>query len=240
MYLILMRHGETDWNLEGRIQGRKDPPLNVRGREQSEKLAERLAAEERIDILYTSPLARACLTAEIVGKRFGLDPLPDSRLVERSAGKLEGMTMLEIAKQYPDVYHAWREDKDQLLLPEAEERVAFQARVGSFLEMICDRHAGQRVGVVAHGGTLSMIFATLMGLDVQKRFPFRFDNTALSKVDLSRSRPRIDLLNDSCHLRVATTAPRAVECEEPLTETSGPAVATAGLAAGLPYALETE
>lgn len=229
MYLLLMRHGETDWNLEGRMQGRIDTPLNARGREQAKKLAERLAAEECIDVLYTSPLARARLTAEIIGKRFGLEPLPDVRLVERSAGKLEGMTMPEIEQRYPDVYCAWREDKDRLLLPDAEDKAEFQLRVLSFLELIHDRHSHQQVGVVTHGGTLSILFATLMGLDIQKRFPFRFDNAALSKVDFSRRRPRIDLLNDSCHLRAIGTESRSVECEEPLTEIPGPVITSTGL-----------
>jgi hypothetical protein len=68
-----------------------------------------------------------------------------------------------------------------------------------------------------------------MGLDIQERFPFRFDNAALSKVDLSRRRPRIDLLNDSCHLRATGTEIRAVECEEPLTELPGPVVTSTGV-----------
>ncbi len=242
MYLLLMRHGETDWNLEGRMQGRIDTPLNARGVEQAEKLAERLAVEERIDVLYTSPLARARLTAEIVGMRFGLAPLPDARLVERSAGRVEGMTMPEIEQRYPEVYRAWREDKDRLVLPGAEEPPEFQERVASFLEMIHGRHSDARVGVVTHGGTLSMFFATLMGLDIGKRFPFRFDNTALSKVDYSRRRPRIDLLNDTCHLRVESITTRAGACEKPLVESPVPVTAepAAGLAAELPRSLETE
>jgi broad specificity phosphatase PhoE len=233
MYLLLMRHGETDWNLEGRMQGRIDTPLNARGREQAEKLAERLAVEECIDVLYTSPLARARLTAEIIGKKFGLDPFPDVRLVERSAGELEGMTMPEIEKRYPDVYCAWREDKDRLILPGAEDKTEFQLRVLSFLDLIRERHAHKRVGVVTHGGTLSILFATLMGLDIEERFPFRFDNASLSKVDLSRRRPRIDLLNDSCHLRAAGMVIRAVECEEPLTELPGPVVTSTAVVSQL-------
>lgn len=219
MNLILVRHGETDWNLQERMQGRTDTPLNQRGMAQAELAAERLAAEDPIEVIYTSPLVRALVTAAIIGKKFNLDPIADTRLTERGVGQLEGLTLPEIGKTFPEVYKAWREDKERVILPGAEDQVEFQRRVLSFLEMVGDRHAGQRVAVVTHGGTLSMFFATVLGLDIHKRFPFRFDNTSISKVDFSRPRPRVYLLNDTCHLlRMApteelVTAPPALAAE---------------------------
>lgn len=201
MDLILIRHGETDWNLQERMQGQTDTPLNARGTAQAHRAAARLAAEHQIEVLYTSPLVRARVTAEIIADKFNLDPIGDVRLTERGVGQLEGLTLPEIGTAFPDVYKAWRDDKERVLLPGAEDTDEFQRRVLSFLEMARDRHAGQCVAAVTHGGTLSMLFGTLLGLDIHKRFPFRFDNTSISKVDLSRRRPRIYLLNDTCHLR---------------------------------------
>ncbi len=218
MNLILVRHGETDWNLQERMQGRTDTPLNERGMAQAEQAAARLAAEDPIEVLYTSPLMRARVTAEIIGKEFKLDPIADVRLTERGVGQLEGLTLTEIGKTFPEVVKAWREDKERVILPGAEDQVEFHRRVMSFLEMVRDRHAGQQVAVVTHGGTLSMFFAILLGLDIHKRFPFRFDNTSISKVDFSRPRPRVYLLNDTCHLRrmpprEQVTAPPALAAE---------------------------
>ena len=237
MHLLLIRHGETDWNNEGRMQGSIDTPLNARGIEQAQRVAERLTAEERIDVLYTSPLARARLTAEIIGQACGLSPIPDPRLVERSTGKLEGLTLLEVEQLFPEVFRAWREDKARVVLPGGEDQQAFQERVVSFLDTVRSRHQDQ-VAVVTHGGTLSMLFATLMGLDIQKRFPFRFDNTSLSKVDFTRPRARIDLLNDTCHLRPAIIAMPAVQCEKPFMEPEISLNPTPS--ASVPVSLETE
>ncbi len=201
MYLLLIRHGETDWNSEGRMQGRIDLPLNVRGIEQAERLAARLVEEEQIDVLYTSPLIRARATAEIIAERFALNPIPDIRLVERSVGKLEGLTLRDFELSYPDLYQLWRNGKDSINLPDEETREECVERIQSFLAMLRRRHGGARVALVTHGGTLNLMLGASIGLDLTKRFPFRFDNASLSKLDMKSVRPRIDLLNDTCHLR---------------------------------------
>ncbi len=201
MHLLLIRHGETDWNNQGRIQGHTDVPLNATGIRQAEQLAKRLATEEKLDVLYTSPLQRASATAEIIGKRMNLAPIPDERLIERAVGKLEGLDLPEVRASFPEVFAAWREERWQLLVPGAEDQPTLFRRVTSFLDMLRSQHSGRRVGVVTHGGTLGMILASVLGLDIQKRFPFRIDNTSLSKIDFDHARPRIELLNDTCHLQ---------------------------------------
>jgi broad specificity phosphatase PhoE len=221
MYLYLVRHGETDWNHLGRIQGRIDTPLNSRGLAQAQRLAARLA-EERIECIYTSPLVRARTTAEIIGSQVNQLPISDERLIERDPGKVEGLTLSEIEVEFPAVFRAWRQDSHSLLLPGAENQQAFCERVSAFLESMQVKHPREHLVVVTHGGTLAMFFAVILGLDINKRFPFRFDNTSLSRVDFSGPRPRIDSLNDSCHLRLTlpewrsplpSSAPAALEAE---------------------------
>lgn len=206
MHLLLIRHGETDWNAEGRMQGRVNVPLNAKGVEQAERLAERLADEERIDILYTSPLLRARATAEIVGAKFGLVPIADMRLVERSVGQLEGLTLADFKERYPDLHRQWQESKEHIRLPNAETREDCVERIESFLAMARPRHEGARVALVTHGGTLGLLFAMLLELDIRKRLPFRFDNASFSKVELTKASPRIELLNDTCHLNISRRA----------------------------------
>jgi alpha-ribazole phosphatase len=201
MHLLLIRHGETDWNNERRLQGHTDTPLNQHGIEQAEKLAERLDSEGKIEALYSSPLARASLTAEIVAQRVGLSPVFDDRLMEKHLGKLEGMSFDEIQQQHPDIAQRWLESKEHFLLPGEESAQELQARVHSFLNEITHRHNNSRVAIVSHGGTINMLISTLMELDVNRRWPFWFDNGSLSWMDLTGPRPRLRLLNDTCHLR---------------------------------------
>lgn len=213
MYLLLIRHGETDWNSEGRMQGRIDLPMNSRGTEQAERLAARLAEEEQIDVIYTSPLIRARATAEIIAQRFGQSPIPDLRLVERSVGQLEGLTLDDFKRRYPDLYRTWHDSNDHFRLPDGETREECLERIQSFLAMLRTRHTGARVALVTHGGTLSLMLGAAIGLDLTKRFPFRFDNASLSKVDMKSTLPRIDLLNDTCHLHTSHREPLEIPAE---------------------------
>ncbi len=201
MHLLLIRHGETDWNSEGRIQGHTDTPLNERGIEQAERLAARLASDA-IDAVYTSPLVRARVTADRIAHAHGFAAIPDDRLKEKYLGDLEGITGEEFEQQHAELYRAWRASAVHYPLPGEETPSALQQRVQAFLDHVRGEHPdGVQVAVVSHGGTLAMFLATLIGLDINRRFPFWFDNASISHVDLSGMRPRLRLLNDTCHLR---------------------------------------
>jgi broad specificity phosphatase PhoE len=201
MQLVLVRHGETDWNSEGRMQGHINIPLNASGIAQANRVAQRLA-EETIDALYSSPLARARMTADVIAERIGLVPIWDDRLMERQQGEFEGLTAVEFAQHNPDIYHAWKYSPDHVAIPGEETLAHFQDRVQAFLDQVgADHSSDQQVAIVTHGGTISMILAALIKWDVNRRTPFWFDNVSISKVDLSGSRPRIRLLNDTCHVR---------------------------------------
>lgn len=200
MRLLLIRHGETDWNSEQRIQGRTDVPLNARGMEQAEKLAARLASEERMDVIYTSPLIRAGVTAERIASRLGLAPIQDDRLAEQEFGAFEGLCLTEIGERYPEFLKKWRTDKLLPPIPGAETISEFQERVQEFMQEIQGRHPGAPIGIVTHGGTLRILLATLLDLDIGQRLPFTFDNASVSKIDVGASRVDVRLLNDTCHL----------------------------------------
>jgi broad specificity phosphatase PhoE len=201
MRLLLIRHGETDWNSEGRIQGHTNTLLNARGIEQAERLAARLASET-IDAIYTSPLARARVTADRIAREHGIAAIPDVRLKEKYLGDFEGITGAEFEQQHGEIYRAWRESAVHYPLPGEETPIALQERVRAFLDRVRAEHLdGAQVAVVSHGGTLGMLLATLISLDINRRFPFWFDNASISQVDWSTTRARLHLLNDTCHLR---------------------------------------
>jgi broad specificity phosphatase PhoE len=201
MHLFLIRHGETDWNNEGRMQGHRDIHLNAVGLKQAEQLAARLESSGAFAALYASPLARAKVTAEIIARRCSVSPVLDDRLKEQCQGEFEGLTDTEFEQRFPNRLRAWRADPLGSPLPGGERREAFHQRVRSFLDDLCRRHPdGTRVALVSHGGTIGMLIATCIGLDIGKRFPFWFDNASLSHIDLTEKRVRLRLLNDTCHL----------------------------------------
>lgn len=197
--LLLIRHGRSTWNAAKRIQGCADPPLDEVGREQARRLAQRLREYPPV-ALYTSPLQRAQETAEIIGQALGVPVVPDERLKEYDVGDITGLTWEQVVEQHPHVARRWTEASESLEIPGEEGDASFQARVADAFGEIIAQHTDGPIGVVAHGGTLGAYLNHLIGLPT--RFsPFRFGNGSLSIVEVNPVRPRIVLLNDTCHLR---------------------------------------
>jgi broad specificity phosphatase PhoE len=150
--LILARHGETDWNRDGRFQGHADPPLNDLGREQARALAEVLAAEQ-LDAIYSSDLRRAHETALVVAEQRGLDVVVDRDLRERDVGEWSGLTLPEIEERFPDELRRFREEGASV----GESREALSQRVVSAVRRIAAAHPQGHVLVVTHGGALRVL-----------------------------------------------------------------------------------
>jgi broad specificity phosphatase PhoE len=159
--LLLVRHGETDWNRDQRWQGHSDPPLNERGREQARALAATLESPDRI---YASDLARARDTAAILAERLRVPVTLDERLRERGFGAWEGLTMAEIEARFAADHTRWRAGEGAGAV-DAEPFETFAERVGSFLHEVLERHPDEDVLIVAHGGTIRVIHALASGLD---------------------------------------------------------------------------
>jgi broad specificity phosphatase PhoE len=151
--LLIVRHGETDWNAERRWQGHADIPLNARGREQAQALAEELA-DERVDAIYTSDLSRARDTAEIVGTRVGVPVVVVAGLREVDVGPIEGLTAEEAS-----AFDGWQ----------GESRESHSARVLGALDEIAERHPDEHVLVVTHGGSMRRMYEQL-GLETSGPF----------------------------------------------------------------------
>jgi broad specificity phosphatase PhoE len=160
--LLLVRHGETDWNRDGRWQGGSDTSLNDLGREQAQALAEQL--DGSIDVVYSSDLARARETAEIVAAELGLEVRVDPRLRERSFGSWEGLTTSEIEDRFADSHRRWREGVCAGA-DDAETFEDFSARVNDFLADVLRLHPGENVLVISHGGSIRVIHALAAGVD---------------------------------------------------------------------------
>jgi broad specificity phosphatase PhoE len=158
--LLLVRHGETDWNRDGRWQGHSDTHLNDVGREQAAALAAEL---DGVDVIYSSDLARARETAEIVAGRLDLPVHLDARLRERSFGAWEGKTGPEIESEFAAAHAQWLAGGAGA--DDAEPFAEFAARIESFVADVLERHPEETVLIVAHGGSIRVIHARAKGLD---------------------------------------------------------------------------
>lgn len=153
---MLIRHGETDWNVEGRYQGQADPPLNERGRAQARRVAKALQGQ-RLDALYASDLRRAAETAEAIGRATGLAVRYDPRLREIHQGEWQGLLVTEIERRYPELFRRWQVAPLRVTLPGGESITQMQERVLAAVEDIVRQHPGQRVAIVAHKLPIAVI-----------------------------------------------------------------------------------
>jgi len=198
LHLILVRHGETEWNVQRRYQGQTDVPLSEFGKWQASHVAERLAGQ-KIDAIYASDLTRAMETASAVAGRNNLEIWPEPRLRELKFGILEGLTLEEAEEQYPEMISAWLEDFNNT--PDSAETIEqFNARVVSLLDDLKRKHDNQAVLLVGHGGSLSEILRVVLGLSPEKRWYIEMENASLSEVMLSNEYISLKRLNDTCHL----------------------------------------
>ncbi len=157
--ILLARHGETDWNREGRFQGHADPPLNDAGRAQAAALADALAADG-IAAVYSSDLRRAAQTAEIVAARLGLPVRRHRGLREIDVGSWSGLTRAEVEQRFPDGFARWLHGD---VGHDGETREQLTRRVHAAVLEIAGAHAGQRVLVVTHGGAIRALQRVVLG-----------------------------------------------------------------------------
>lgn len=180
--LLIIRHGETDWNRELRFQGQADVPLNLNGREQAERLGRRLL-NEPIDLLVSSDLQRAQQTAAPLS---ALRSQPVAALLaglrEQSFGVLEGLDAPTVRQQHPGLWQEWVRFDADYALPEGESTRHFHARALAALRELAEAHAGRRVAVVTHGGVLDMVWRTVHGLPLSGPRECAIPNTGINRL----------------------------------------------------------
>ncbi|MEP6969315.1 MAG: histidine phosphatase family protein [Betaproteobacteria bacterium] len=169
--IVAVRHGETDWNASARIQGQRDIPLNTKGRWQAERAAQSLlAAGEPLAAIYSSDLARAHATAHAIAVAHGMEVISDVRLRERGFGEYEGRTFDELEQRWPLDTARWRARDATWAPPGGESLQLLGERVLAVTNALAQRHVGEQIVLVAHGGVLDMLYriATRQGVDAQR------------------------------------------------------------------------
>jgi broad specificity phosphatase PhoE len=165
--LHLIRHGETDWNLEGRWQGQTDVPLNGRGRLQAEQTAVWLAGEE-LAAVYSSDLKRAVETARLIAQPHGVQVIIDARLRETHLGLWEGMLLSEIEANYQKEFEARRSDPLRMAPPGGENARQVRERVLAAIQDIVAMYPHSPVAVISHGYALAVVRSHFLGIPVER------------------------------------------------------------------------
>jgi probable phosphoglycerate mutase len=197
---IVVRHGETQWNVDSRIQGHTDSELTETGLRQAEALAKRLALET-FDAMVSSDLGRALSTARIIAERTRHDPVvADSRFRERAFGEGEGLTYGELDHQYPEVFSKVRETDPDYCIPGGESRRQFYDRVQASFEALAAERSGQRVLVVAHGGVLASLYRVIHKLGIATPYHIPIVNASYNAVAFDAGAWTVEAWADTGHL----------------------------------------
>ena len=197
--LIALRHGETAWNVEARLQGQLDIPLNDRGREQARRAA-RWLADEGIDVVVSSDLARAHATAEAIASFNQCPLLTESGLRERSFGSFQGYTHAEVSELWPAEALRWRQRDPDFAPGDGETLRTFYARCVEAILRVVEAHAGKTVVVVTHGGVLDCLYRAASRVDLDAPRTWQLDNAAINRLLHTASGLTLVGWNDTGHL----------------------------------------
>lgn len=177
--LVVVRHGETEWNVQGRMQGHLDSPLTATGLAQAQALASRLQTES-FDAFYSSDLLRAYQTAQTIADKHNASVTKVEGLRERNLGVFQGLTRQEIRNQFSEDIGGFRIDNPDYVVPEGESLLQFRQRCIENFEQLALAHQGQRILVVVHGGVLISLFKHTLGLAPDTPRRFKILNTSLN------------------------------------------------------------
>ena len=179
--IIAIRHGETAWNVDTRIQGHLDIPLSANGRWQAERLAEALR-DETITAIYASDLTRAWETAQYVGQVHGLKLNKEVGLRERDFGDFEGKTFAEIEVLLPEQSLRWRKRDPEFYPAGGESLTTMRTRVLEAAERLAAQHPGEQIALVGHGGVMDVLYRAATRLDIQAPRTWTLGNAAINRL----------------------------------------------------------
>jgi len=197
---ILVRHGETTWNREGRYQGQIDTPLSPEGMRQSE-LAAAALKDVPLDACYSSPLSRAFDLAKMCADIHGLAAQKDARLIEINHGEWEGLLADEVKARYPDLLRRWKTTVTDMRMPGGETIFEVRDRAMAAFREYAARHAGETVLLVAHDAVNKAVLCEMLGADLGHFWQIKQDNAAINVFEWDDAGGwRIVLLNSTTHL----------------------------------------
>jgi len=200
--LCIVRHGETAWNAEHRVQGQLDIPLNELGLKQAQAVGRALKGEH-FDVVYSSDLARARQTAAPIAEILGAELVLDKNLRERHYGIFERLTYAEVKEKFPEDYARFEAREPDYAFRTGESLKDFSARSIAAVSKIAERHKGQRVLVFTHGGVLDHLHRFITGDPLSTQRGFGIPNAGLNRIEVTASGWQIRVWADVAHLKDA-------------------------------------
>ncbi len=197
--LVLVRHGETTWNVTGYYQGRTDTDLSERGRRQAGCLASHLQGTH-FDAIYSSPLKRALDTVEQLARDAGQEIQVECGLTEIEHGVWGGLHKSEVQERYGETLRLWLENPTRAEVPGAESLEDVRSRVLEAISCIIERHPSQTVLICTHDAVLKVLVSSAIGLDLDSFWAIQVDNASVSVLEHDGQRAKLVQLNDTCFL----------------------------------------
>lgn len=197
--VYLIRHAETTWNAEGRLQGTLDAPMSERGARQIGRLVEALK-QVPLSAVYSSPLERSHVAARALAAAHGLVARTIDAFREMNQGEWEGRRVEDVAAESGESLKMWRDSPAETRLPGGETLAEVRQRAVAALTDIAGRHPNATIALVAHGGVNKTILLTLLGAPLAHHWLIRQGNACINIVEMDAAAPRIIVLNDTFHL----------------------------------------
>ncbi len=201
--LVCVRHGQTGWNAEGRLQGQLDIALDATGEAQAEALAGALQ-DESLDHVFCSDLQRCRQTLAPLQRRRALPVEWQTGLRERCFGEFQGLTWAELSERDPEAARRWKLREPDFAAPGGESLRIFSERVLAAVRALAARHAGQSLLLVTHGGVLDCLYRAALGLDLQAPRSWRLGNAAINRLMVSGGQLHLVGWADESHLPPAS------------------------------------
>ncbi len=204
--ILIIRHGQTDWNRLKRLQGHSDVPLNDEGRRQAAVLAA-LLRHEALDAIFSSDLARAYQTAEEIARLHRLPVQPDASFRERCYGACEGMPVKDIEKTYPEAYKAWCAADPDHFFPDGERKTEsprqFHQRASAAIRRLAARHPGGKIVLVTHFGVIETAYRLARGIPLGTPCKMPVFNTGINRFRLTGNHFELITWGEASHLEEA-------------------------------------
>ncbi|MFC2059753.1 histidine phosphatase family protein [Chloroflexota bacterium] len=198
--IILVRHGETEWNRLRRVQGsQSNPPLNETGKRQAESLALKMKSES-IQAIYSSPLTRSLDTAQAVARHHQIEVIPEPDLKEFDLGELEGISIDDIGKSFDELLITSNQGEALPRVPGGESLREVQQRAWNAIQRLVIQYPDGAIVAVSHYFTILTVVCSALDLSLSQLGRFRLGHSGISTLIFGGKTPRLVLLNDTCHL----------------------------------------
>ena len=201
--IILVRHGQTEWNRIERFRGRADVPLNETGLDQAEATGERVAKTWQPIAVYTSPLSRSVKTAQAIAKHFNLPVQIHPGLADIDYGEWQGLTPEEASQRWPEQIDAWYQHPKHAQIPGGETLADIRQRAMKTVTDLAEKHTGETIVLVGHTVINRVILLGVLGLGNERFWHLRQDTCAINVFEFEKGDFVLVSLNDTCHLQAS-------------------------------------